>query len=443
MHSTDRHPPLRDSIVLLTRDYPFGSGEAFVEDEVARLASLGPLVVLPAFMGKGGAARPLPEGVVLDTSLARRHLGFLRHPRVLSDLTAAASRELRSRPGLLMSPHSSVRFAGYLYRAGRLLAWVESARRANDLPRRVMAFWSNSEAFGMALAVQRFPSIMFVARSHGFDVWEERNPNCYLPFRRELARASHRLLPISRVAADHLIRTIPVDADRVSVAPLGVEPPLEPRAWQGRSEILVVSCSSDDPVKRLVLVAEAIKAAAEGDPDRPWRWVHLGAGVDQIRRAIESGPGNLELEFPGWLPRGEIYRFYRDRQPNCFVNLSSSEGIPVSIMEALSMAVPVVATAAGGTGEIVDDSVGALLPVEVRPSTAGSAIRKVVEAGDRLREAARARFDEAGSSNAAIEALQRHVPEFLVPAPIESESTSAPGHLRLPSGARSMVTTKR
>lgn len=402
------------SIILLARDYPFGVGEAFVQDEVARLAREGPLVVLPAFEARGGVPRPLPEGVVLDRALAGRGPGFLLRPRLLIQLIAAACRELKRRPRVLGSFRPMVRLVGYLYRAGRVLAWVEDARRSGDPVRRVMAFWSNAEAFGMALAARRDSSITLVARSHRFDVWEEENPGDYLPFRRELADAAHKLLPSSREAADYLVRTIPVQRERVAVAPLGVEPPFEPLPWEGREEILVVSCSTAATVKRLPLVATAIAAAAAGDPGRVWRWAHLGAGEAQIRSAIAGGPANLELELPGWLPREAIYRFHRDRQPNCFVNLSSSEGVPLSIMEALAMGVPVVATAAGGTGEMVDETVGELLEVDVDAVTAGSAIRRVVDEGARLREAARARFSEEGSSNVAMDALHRHVPDFLV-----------------------------
>ena len=406
--------PRRRSIVLVVRDYPFGNGEAFIEDEVARLARTGPLVVLPAFKNGSGPPRPLPEGVELDVTLAERGPGALLRPAVLSTLIGAAWRELKSRPAILGSARSALRFVGYLYRAGRLLAWVEAARRSGDPVRRVMAFWSNAEAFGLALAAHRDPSIMFVARSHRFDVWEEENPNGYLPFRDALAESAHRLLPSSREAADHLIRSMPIDPERVSVAPLGVEPPFEPRPWSERSEVVIASCSTAAVVKRLPLVAASIAKASAGDPGRSWRWVHLGGGEEQIRAAIASGPANLELELPGWLPREAIYRFHRDRQPNCFVNLSSSEGVPLSIMEALAMGVPVVATAAGGTGEMVDDSVGALLPVEIDAAIAAAAIRRFVDEGERLRKAARVRFSEEGSSNVAIEALRRHVPEFLV-----------------------------
>ena len=44
-----------------------------------------------------------------------------------------------------------------------------------------------------------------------------------------------------------------------------------------------------------------------------------------------------------------------------FINVSSTEGIPVSIMEAMSFGIPVIATAVGGTPEIVNNENGYLL----------------------------------------------------------------------------------
>lgn len=48
--------------------------------------------------------------------------------------------------------------------------------------------------------------------------------------------------------------------------------------------------------------------------------------------------------------------------PDVFLNVSMSEGIPVSIMEAMSFGVPVIATKVGGTSEIVNQENGSLLP---------------------------------------------------------------------------------
>ena len=404
---------LERSVVLLTRDYPFGSGETFAEEEVDRLARLGPLVVVPAF-SSDGIRRDVPDGVVVDTSLSKLGFGELLRPRILIQLLMAAGREIVGRPNILFRPAAIHRFLGYLYRGGRVLAWIRIANRdRSDHPRRVMAFWSNAEAFGMAVAARQRPSIMLFCRSHRFDVWEEQNPASYLPFRAELARSSQRFLPSSREAAEYLRRTLPVDTDAVAVAPLGIEPPFLPDAWRDRDEILIVSCSTPARVKRLPLVAASIAAAAAADSTRRWRWAHLGGGKNQILDAIGNSPKNLDVELPGWLGREEIYRFHRKRQPNCFVNLSSSEGVPLSIMEALSMRIPVVATASGGTGEMVNDTVGAILPVTVDTAVAAAAITRVVNAGEPMRIAARRQFETEASNEVALAALQRVAPELL------------------------------
>lgn len=80
------------------------------------------------------------------------------------------------------------------------------------------------------------------------------------------------------------------------------------------------------------------------------------------------------------------------------------------------MRVPVVATAAGGTGEMIDDGVGGLLPVEVDAATAAAAIRRVVDAGEPMRAAARRRYEVEASTEVAVAALRTGVPEFLSPA---------------------------
>ena len=63
----------------------------------------------------------------------------------------------------------------------------------------------------------------------------------------------------------------------------------------------------------------------------------------------------------GNLENTEVFNFYKDNQIDVFINTSSSEGIPVSIMEAQSFGVPVIATDVGGTKEIVNSKNGFFL----------------------------------------------------------------------------------
>ena len=72
----------------------------------------------------------------------------------------------------------------------------------------------------------------------------------------------------------------------------------------------------------------------------------------------------MNFKFHGQLQNSEVLDFYNNTQIDCFVTTSSTEGLPVSIMEALCYGIPVLATSVGGIPEAVDDKVGFLLNSE-------------------------------------------------------------------------------
>jgi glycosyltransferase involved in cell wall biosynthesis len=63
----------------------------------------------------------------------------------------------------------------------------------------------------------------------------------------------------------------------------------------------------------------------------------------------------------GHLRVEEVLAWYRDHPVDVFVNVSSSEGTPVSVMEASSCAIPILATAVGGNREAVTARNGVLI----------------------------------------------------------------------------------
>jgi glycosyltransferase involved in cell wall biosynthesis len=91
----------------------------------------------------------------------------------------------------------------------------------------------------------------------------------------------------------------------------------------------------------------------------------MGAGplFDKLHQTVQkAGGGNLSVDLVGVKSRREVYEAYRKMSADIFVNLSSSEGIPVSIMEAISAGIPVLAPDVGAMKEIVCAETGVLLP---------------------------------------------------------------------------------
>ena len=87
-----------------------------------------------------------------------------------------------------------------------------------------------------------------------------------------------------------------------------------------------------------------------------WRSIKREVELD-----IEKLPKNIKVNLLGELTSTDIYKLYKENSYHIFVNVSESEGIPVSIMEASSFGIPVIATNVGGVGEIVENGYNGLL----------------------------------------------------------------------------------
>ena len=83
----------------------------------------------------------------------------------------------------------------------------------------------------------------------------------------------------------------------------------------------------------------------------------------------------VEVEWLGQLDRAALAAVYESRPWTFIVNVSSSEGVPVSLMEAMERAIPVAATAVGSTDELVAPADGVLLEPDGTPAQWAEAIQ--------------------------------------------------------------------
>ena len=75
--------------------------------------------------------------------------------------------------------------------------------------------------------------------------------------------------------------------------------------------------------------------------------------LDDIKNLITKNDSVIISNFKGQISNDMVRDFYKTSNCNLFLQVSTSEGIPVSIMEALSFGIPIMATNVGGVGEIL------------------------------------------------------------------------------------------
>ena len=88
-------------------------------------------------------------------------------------------------------------------------------------------------------------------------------------------------------------------------------------------------------------------------------WLHIGDGeeLDSLKWIAKNKlPSNIKYSFSGYIENEKITDIYVKDGYHAFINVSETEGIPVSIMEALSCSVPIIATDVGGVSEMLHDN---------------------------------------------------------------------------------------
>jgi glycosyltransferase involved in cell wall biosynthesis len=152
----------------------------------------------------------------------------------------------------------------------------------------------------------------------------------------------------------------------------------------------------------------------------------VGDGAERAfleRRAQELGLGDA-VRFTGALPHDRTRALYAETDVFCLP--SFAEGVPVVLMEAMAMKIPVVATEIMGVPELVDDGVSGLLVPPARPDELAKAlVRLLGEPALRERMGEEGRRRVAADYDGPSSARQlRQVLEPLVAAPQRSAPSS-------------------
>ncbi len=209
-----------------------------------------------------------------------------------------------------------------------------------------------------------------------------------------LASAADALVAVSEAVKQDLVDLGVARASKILVIPLGLE--LEalsgtlPRGVLRREAGFAAEAPLVGMVGRLVPIKDvptflhAARHVLERRPDA--RFALVGDGEE--RPALEALLGPLGLvgavHFFGW--RRELAGVYGDL--DVVVNASRNEGTPVALIEALAAARPVVATAVGGTPDLIGrDERGRLVP-PAEPQALAQAILQTLEESDAARRRA-------------------------------------------------------
>lgn len=379
----------KPGLLLLTATYPYKGGEPFLDMEVRALSKHFDLFILPCGSVFFEKAFDLPDNVrILEKEAKEIH----RRRRDLASLIGASFSSLhdifeegaRNLPSFF-HPKGFARAAWRSVRARMFAPIVSKAciRQGIDV---IYSYWMSYEALTATMAVKEYGSkCLTLTRAHGHDLYHYANTPGYCPFQKRIVEEIGHVATVSLHGEKYLKNRYGEFAEKVSTFRLGV-PPGPANKGSKDGVFRIVSCSALKSVKRVHIIAEALQFV-----DFPLEWTHIGDGTKRARVAkaisetLEANPG-VTIKLMGNMDNSDVLRFYDSNPVDLFVNVSASEGIPVSIMEAISRGIPAIATDVGGTSEMISDDLGSgwLLQVNFKPADLASMIKGIRQANSHI-----------------------------------------------------------
>jgi colanic acid/amylovoran biosynthesis glycosyltransferase len=407
-------------MLMITTFYPYGRGEAFVAAELEYLSRcFGQIELVPICYEQGMTARP--ERHPTNLAYADKRWGVRRSLHVLGALLPALFRyRWAADLGFILAHGRKLdrikELIRALYRASMFESFLASQVGKDAASFDIIYFyWLLPEIMGALRFREETGSAMhIVCRGHGGDLYEERRPGGYAGLRRYIVGAIDDVYCISEDGRRYLAERFPAHAAKFHVARLGVDDPGYLNRQPEGGTLEIVSCAFVVPGKRLHLIVDAVAYLLEADPALQVRWTHVGDGplFDEVRAYARGRLGpRAQAVFKGYLTQAELRMLYRDEAFDVIVNVSDNEGIPVSLMEASSAGIPMVATDVGGNAEIVSAANGVLIPTNPDTATIAAALILFHDRGvaRSYRQAARQFWEARFNAATNYEQFGRHL----------------------------------
>ncbi|MCF8463881.1 MAG: glycosyltransferase [Flavobacteriales bacterium] len=389
----------KSHLIIVCSNFPYGYGEPFLEVELEYLVKRFDRITICRTDESGKAESfNTPSNVNLVSVFSR--VSFLE--KLTSIWRLLFDAEIREEMQVIRSHyHSSVTL-------GRLKTMVSSKIRAlkikkglerlmvqtTDYETYLYSYWTDDAALAISFIRSENQRAVAFSRIHGWDLYFERNSYHYLPFRKTIFNGLDAVFAISENGKNYLLShfdTI-ISRGRIFQSRLGIRTVNQSEDYSRTfRRFRLVSCSNLIAIKRVGLIVQALSNIDDLEID----WIHFGSGVEEsaIKELAEELLGtkdNIDFHFPGRVANWQVLKYYSEHMVDLFISLSQYDGIPVSIMEAMSFGIPAIATNVGGVSEIViNGKTGFLLDQDIDPKHVAYVIENVAKLNSDAYEAMR------------------------------------------------------
>ena len=366
------------TLILFTSAFPFGRGETYLESEFPYLSSSFERVFIVSNNLNAIQTRSVPKHVKIiryryNTSFLWKLLSVLNIFFLLGEIRFIVKNSIR-----LNKPVLTTMFASFA-KTLEVNYFLKRLTKKNKIDLKnltLYSYWMNDMASGIALFKHNNPEVKAICRAHRWDIYFEIHQPPYLPLRNFILDNLDGCFCISEDGKKYISSLTSKPNNQIFLSQLGTFSNKKQLHHNESNKFTIVSCSNLIKVKRVSLIILSLAKLSGIEI----RWLHFGDGplAKELKELAETKMGKNPLvtfEFKGHFTNTELIDYYNTNSFDLFINVSESEGLPVSIMEAMSFGIPVIATNVGGVSEIVEhEKNGILLDKNCTPNEIAAAI---------------------------------------------------------------------
>ncbi len=344
-----------NKIIIFTAFFPYGHSESFLFNEIKYVSNYYSIEIYPLLRDKKGTIRNLPNNIIVHKPLLHRSI-LIRLIQGIFNFSPISFyiKDLINLFKYSKKPMNSlIEWVINLISFRRVYSKIINDPEFNSQDCLLYFYW-------FTLPLEPFSNKLnkILVRVHGGEIDFKRH-NGYITVFKEKINCSNNIsfIPISRSCSKLLYKfnqNLNLHISRIGVFDNGLSP-----NYKDPDITTIVSCSNLIPLKRVHLIVEALRHIKLSKV----HWIHFGDGplMSIIKNISTTLSPNIYVNLKGHVSNNELICFYKKTPIDLFINVSETEGVPVSIMEALSFGIPCFATNVGGTREIVNDNVGKLV----------------------------------------------------------------------------------
>lgn len=354
-------------IFLVTNVFPYFNGEQFLETEIEYYSTFNniKLVVLP-LSKLNDEKRVIPKNVVLDNYLLQNKI--TKNKKILALVKLAFSSSLFYKELFNINIFNVEKVKIFLssianfeiYRVLFSKFCVE-----NNISKECIfyTYWHQEPAYALQYIKKNF-HFKLVSRIHEQDIYKEHKKCLYMPLKKYFTKEIDKIFTITKSANSYLAREYGFLSDTIELSSLGVKDHKQKSNPTKANTYHILSCSYITEQKQIHKIIQALDILSR-KINHNILWTHIGDG--DLSKKIQDIAAkrltnkNIEFNFTGMLSNEDVCKFYENHEIDVFVNSSKTEGVPVSIMEAMSYSIPIIAPNIGGIEDMLENGYNGIM----------------------------------------------------------------------------------